>query len=127
MSTRTKPTRVEEDLWLAAEAAAKQSHRSLAQQINRWARLGRQLEKSPTITLRNVQQVLANNGNYDALNEYEQALVRAEWEIKIEERRESLNFADEFSSKGYSWSEIDDQGNLILQTGKHNQKSTGNS
>ncbi|MDO3331346.1 TA system antitoxin ParD family protein [Mycobacteroides abscessus] len=115
MATASRPTRVDEDLWNAAVASAPAQHRSAVQQINRWIRIGRELEASPGVNQRDVQRVLAGDGTYDELSEREQAIVRAEWDQRITQRRDSLDLEAEFTAAGQSWSESDDDGNLIIR------------
>lgn len=99
-------------------ASASAQHRSAVQQINRWIRIGRELETSPGVNQRDIQRVLAGDGTYDDLSEREQAIVRVEWEQQIMQRREALNLEAEFTAASESWSESDDDGNLIVR-GSH--------
>ncbi|MBN7374161.1 TA system antitoxin ParD family protein [Mycobacteroides abscessus] len=115
MTTASRPTRVDEDLWNAAVASALAQHRSAVQQINRWIRIGRELEASPGVSQRDIQRVLVGDGTYDDLSEREQAIVRAEWDQRIAERRDGLDLEAEFAATGQSWSESDDAGNLIIR------------
>lgn len=115
MTGSSRPTRVDEDLWNAAVADAQVQHRSAVQQINRWIRIGRELESSPGVSQRDVQWVLAGDGSYDDLSEREQAIVRAEWGQRITERREALDFEAEFTESGESWSESDDTGDVVIR------------
>lgn len=96
-------------------ASAPAQHRSAVQQINRWIRIGRELEASPGVNQRDIQRVLAGDGTYDELSEREQAIVRAEWDQRITQRRDSLDLEAEFTATGQSWSESDDDGNLIVR------------
>lgn len=110
------PTRLPDDLYDAAKSAAAVSSRSAAQQIAYWARVGRELEASPGVSQRDIGRVLAGDGSYDALSEREQAIVRAEWDERVASRRTSLNFEDAFTATGESWSEVDDDGNLVTRS-----------
>ncbi|NOS03123.1 hypothetical protein [Mycobacteroides abscessus] len=58
---------------------------------------------------------MASAGTYDELPEYEQAIVRAEWDRRIAQRRSELDLESEFAAAGESWSESDDDGNLIIR------------
>lgn len=115
MTTASRPTRVDEDLWNDAVASAPAQHRSAVQQINRWIRIGRELEASPGLNQRDIQCVLAGDGTYDELSEREQAIVRAEWSQRITQRGDDLDLEAEFTAAGQSWSESDDDGNLIIR------------
>lgn len=96
-------------------ASAPAQHRSAVQQINRWIRIGREFESSPGVNQRDIQRVLAGDGTYDDLSEREQAIVRADWDQRIAHRRDALDLEDEFTAAGQSWSESDDNGNLIIR------------
>lgn len=67
------------------------------------------------MNLRDVERVLSGDGSYDALSEREQAVVRAEWDERIADRRAALNLAAEFTAAGDSWSDADDDGNLVTR------------
>lgn len=97
-------------------ASATTQHRSAVQQINRWIRIGRELDSSPGINQRDIARVLAGDGSYDDLSEREQAIVRVEWDSRIADRREALDLEAEFTASGDSWSESDDDGNLIIRS-----------
>ncbi|MDM2539992.1 Uncharacterised protein [Mycobacteroides abscessus subsp. abscessus] len=58
---------------------------------------------------------MASAGTHDELPEYEQAIVRAEWDRRIAQRRSELDLESEFAAAGESWSESDDDGNLIIR------------
>lgn len=109
----TAPTRIDGDVFAAAKAAAAVSSRSAAQQINHWARIGRALESSGTVSPRDIARVLAGGASYDALNRGEQAVVRAEWDERATAVREQLDFAVEFATAGESWVEADADGRLV--------------
>jgi len=87
--------------------------RSAAQQVAHWARIGRELEASRSISHRAIAAVLDGRREYDARTEHEQAVVRAEWAERITERREGLDLAQEFESVGRSYVELNQNGNVI--------------
>lgn len=107
------PTRVDGDLFDAAKSVGAVNSRSAAQQINHWARIGREFEASGRVSQRDVERVLAGDGSYDALSEREQAIVRADWDEQVAARIAALDFEAEFTESGESWSEADEAGRLI--------------
>ena len=111
----SQPTRLPADVYESAQAAAEQTSRTLPAQIAHWARIGRALEMSPTVNHRAVRQVLAGDGSYDDLAEREQALVRGAWAERTTALREGLDFEAEFAAAGESWSEADEDGNLVIR------------
>lgn len=109
------PTRVDGDLYEAAQAVGAAASRSAAQQISHWARIGRELESSARVSARDIQRVLAGEARYDNLSEPEQARVRAEWEEQFAHRIASLDLAAEFTSAGRPWTEADDDGGVVAR------------
>ena len=87
--------------------------RSTAQQISHWARIGREFELAADVSHRDVTRVLACEGHYDDLNSREQAIVRAEWAERTEQRRQSLNLAAVFAAEGRPYIDLDDEGNVV--------------
>ena len=106
----TMPLRVGDDLLASAKLAAGASGRSAAQQIGYWAKLGRELERSGSVSVREIAEVLAGARPYDDLDPKAQASVRAEWDARIEARREALNLAERFAAEGRSWVEAGPDG-----------------
>lgn len=115
MSATSQPTRLPRDVYDAAAATAAVSSRSVAQQIAHWARLGRELELSPDVDLRAVTRVLQGATSYDDLGTVEQAAVREQWAERAAARAQALDLASEFRAAGRSYSEVDDEGNLVLR------------
>lgn len=111
----TIPTRIEQDLFETARAAGQVHSRSAAQQLDHWARIGRELEASPTVTHDEVSRVLAGEASYDDLPAGGQAVVRAGWDRGIAERTAALNFEEQFVSAGEPWIEADADGNVVVR------------
>lgn len=114
MTRTSQPTRLPADVYESAVTAALVSSRSVAQQIAHWARIGRELEMSPDVNRRAITQVLAGASPYDALDEYEQAIVRKEWADRMTELHDELDYEAGFAAAGESYSEVDDDGALIV-------------
>lgn len=87
--------------------------RSIAQQIAHWARIGRELETSQSVSQRAIARVLECEAPYDGLNAEEQAVVRAAWVEHMAERREALDLAAEFIAQERSFVELDENGNIV--------------
>lgn len=87
----------------------------MPQQIAHWARIGRELELSPGVNHREIARVLAGAGSYDELSEQEQAVVREEWVERIGARRGELDYAARFVAAGESYSELDENGDLVIR------------
>lgn len=109
------PMRLDAELTDAARATAGSMSRSLAQQIAHWARIGRELERSPGVTAPAVQAVLEGRGGYDQLNVQEQAIVRANWAEKIEETRKGLRLDRVLAAQGREVVELDAKGDVTVR------------
>ena len=90
----THPTRIDHDVYEAARA----EDGSASERINRWARIGRELEATGSGAV--VARVLAGNGSYDALAGREQAMVRAAWNERIAGAIASLDLEQELTAAG---------------------------
>ena len=112
----TPPTRLPADVYESALACAAADSRTVPQQIAHWARIGRELEMSPQVNHRAVTRVLAGESSYDLLGEREQAVVRGAWSERITALREALDYEAEFTRAGDSFSEADDDGNVIVRS-----------
>lgn len=114
MTRASQPIRLPGDVYDMAVSATRIASRTVPQQIAHWARIGRELEMSPDVNHRDIARVLAGFATYDSLDEKEQAIVRDAWSTRIDELNSSLNLAKEFADEGESYSELDDDGNLII-------------
>ncbi|MCW2855723.1 MAG: hypothetical protein JWR52_1338 [Marmoricola sp.] len=110
------PTRIDADLFEAAQSAGAVMSRSATQQINYWARIGREFESARGVNQRDIAAVLAGRRRYDGLGALEQAVVRAEWDERITEAREGLNLAAEFEAAGETWVEADAAGRTVTRS-----------
>lgn len=118
MTRSSQPTRLPADVYEAAVAAAHVTSRTVPQQIAHWARIGRELEMSPRVNHRAIVRVLAGAGSYDALDEHEQSIVREEWAGRVAVLRGALNYEAEFASAGESYSEADENGDVVVHTAR---------
>jgi ParD-like antitoxin of type II bacterial toxin-antitoxin system len=111
----TIPTRIDQALFDAAKAAGELQSRSAAQQLDHWARIGRELESSPSVTYDSIARVLAGQEPYDALSDREQAIVRVAWDERITERISGLDFENRLQAGERPWAEADADGNLVVR------------
>jgi hypothetical protein len=105
---------VDGELFQAAQTSARTQSRSAAQQIDHWARIGRELEASPRVTQQAVRLVLSGQGSYDALSEESQAIVRANWEERIRANLAGLDLAEELRAAGAPWTEAAPDGTAVV-------------
>jgi hypothetical protein len=109
----TSPARIDDDLYASAKLAGEVQSRSASQQVVHWARIGREIEASASIAQKDIAQVLAGSLSYDTLSAKDQAIIRAEWSARMDDRREALNLAEQFAADGRSWVELDDSGAVV--------------
>ncbi len=121
----TMPTRFDAAMFEAAKTAGERSHRSAAQQLAHWARLGQELEAASGVSQRDVNRVLAGQLSYDALGDPEQAVVRTAWREGIDEDVATLDLRATFAREGRtSWSEADPDGNVVQRTAEATPRRT---
>lgn len=115
MPAANSPMRIDADLAASARSTAKTMSRSLSQQIAHWARIGRELERSPGVTVTAVLGVLDGNAGYDDLNVQEQAVVRAEWAERIDKTRSELRLDRLLAEQGREVVELDADGAVVVR------------
>lgn len=109
----TSPARIDDELYASAKLAGSVQSRSASQQVAHWARIGREIEASSSISHKEIASVLAGGRSYDNLDPKEQAVVRAEWSARMEEARAALDLAADFARAHRTWVELDDQGRVV--------------
>ena len=114
----TSPARIDDDLFASAKLAGEVQSRSAAQQVAHWARIGREIEASASISHRDIAAVLSGSRPYDGLSAEEQAVVRAEWAERMDARRQGLDLCAEFTAQGRRWVELDDAGKVVERGAK---------
>ncbi|WP_341917094.1 TA system antitoxin ParD family protein [Hydrocarboniphaga effusa] len=115
MPAPNSPMRLDQELAASAKSTAKSMSRSLSQQIAHWARIGRELERSPGVTVSAVQAVLEGRGGYDDLSTQEQAIVRANWAERIDAARAGLRLDRVLAEQGREIVELDAEGGVVVR------------
>jgi hypothetical protein len=116
MPTAPPPIRLDRELDAAARDAARIMSRNVAEQVSHWARIGRELERSPEIAVSTVRDVLAGRASYGRLRPPEQALVRADWDEQLSDKLARLDLSQAFAAAAHRYAELDDQGELSVIT-----------
>ncbi len=106
-------TRVAGDVVASASAVAPSEHRSVAEQINHWARIGMQIERSGTVTTRKVLAVAAGEAQFSTLDPDERETAHALIDAQISEQVASARFGPAARAAGHTTVSLDDDGNLI--------------
>lgn len=117
MPTASSPLRLDAELVASAGLAAPAMSRSTAQQIAHWARIGRELERSPTVSLQAVADVLAGGADYDGLPAEDQSVVRAFWTERMRALRDALRLDLAFTASHYRYAELDARGKVVERGG----------
>ncbi|WP_434614584.1 TA system antitoxin ParD family protein [Arthrobacter sp. A5] len=112
---KTMPTRIDGELFGAAKVAGEIQSRSAAQQLDHWARNGRELEASPIITHGAINKVLTAQSSYDSLPDAAQAMVRVAWDEQISAKIAGLSLKDRLQEAGRPWAEADKQGHAVVR------------
>lgn len=106
-------TRVAGDVVATASAVAPGEHRTIAEQINHWARIGMQVERSGSVTTRKVLAVAAGAAQFSTLSAEERETAHALVDAQIAERASSQRFGPAARAAGHATVSLDDDGNLI--------------
>lgn len=113
---KSTQVRIDEVLYDAATGVAPVMSRSTSQQIVPGARIGRELEASPGVSIDEVVQVLRGEREYDSVDTQEQAVVRAYWAETMSGLRESLRLDRRFAAEGRPYAELDAKGRVVIHT-----------
>ena len=111
MKTST-PIRIDAELYAAAAGVASLMSRSTAQQVVHWARIGRELEAGPDVSIDDVANVLRGAKDYDALDAEQQAIVRACWSERMAALAGALRLDRKLEAEGRPYVELDDDGKV---------------
>ncbi len=114
MPAAAAPIRLDRELDASAREVARLMSRSVAEQVSHWARLGRELERSPAVSVVQVKAVLAGAASYDQLPAAAQAVVRAEWQEHLDAALGELDFSATFAAEGHHYAELDEHGQLRI-------------
>lgn len=115
MATTRSPLRLDADLLLAATAIAETQSRSAAQQISHWARIGRELERTPGVSVEELAAVLRGAADYDALPARAQAIVRGAWAERMRALRDGLRLDRDLRDAGHAYAELDERERVAVR------------
>jgi hypothetical protein len=96
-----------------ASAVAPAEHRTIAEQINHWARIGMQVERSGSVTTRKVLAVAAGQAQFSTLDPGEREAAHALVDAEIAEREAGQRFGPAARAAGHTTVSLDDDGNLV--------------
>lgn len=107
------PTRVTADVAAAAASVAPTENRTVTEQINYWARIGMQVERSTSVAHRRMLAVVAGDAQFSTLTPEERTVAHATIDARIAERAAKERFGPAARKAGRVTVSIDEEGNLI--------------
>jgi hypothetical protein len=107
------PTRVAADIAATAASVAPSESRTVTEQINYWARIGMQVDRSGSVATRRVLAVAAGDAQFSTLTPQERTAAHAVIDARISERAANQRFGPDARIAGHATVSIDDDGNLI--------------
>ena len=114
MANSSTPIRLDAELLAAAKLVGRRRSRSAAQQIAHWARVGREIEASRSISAHAISAVLAGRQSYDGLEPEDQAVVRAEWTNRLDAAAGGVDLAAAFKAAArHTWIDIAPDGTIL--------------
>jgi hypothetical protein len=111
----THPTRVAADLAESAARVGRLESRSAAQQIDHWARLGRNISMHQSAARRRIEGALAGDVPLADLSPDEHVVLAAELDVAIAEAAQSASFGAALAGEGVSTVALDAAGRLVRQ------------
>ena len=109
----THPTRVAADIAESAARVGRLESRSAAQQIDHWARLGRNISMHQTAARRRVEAALAGELPLAELTVEERLVVHAELDVAVAEAAQTTSFGEVLAGEGITTVALDDDGTLV--------------
>jgi hypothetical protein len=109
----TKSVRIDEDVFDAAAAEASRSHRSIAEQVNYWAAVGRRVTSATGVDQRRIDLVVSGRAPFSGLTAEERLIAHARIDTAVEQRSASVSFGELARLDGVTTVTLDDGGNLV--------------
>lgn len=114
MANSSTPIRIDAELLETAKLAGSRQSRSAAQQIAHWARVGREVEASRSISAHAIAAVLDGRQPYDTLEAEEEAVVRAQWTNRLDAVADGIDLESEFTARGRrTWIDVAPDGAIV--------------
>ncbi len=107
------PTRVTADIAATAASVAQSENRTVTEQINYWARIGMQVERSTSVDGRRVRAVIAGDAQFSTLTPAERTVAHATIDAEMAARVAEQRFGPAARKAGQVTVAIDDDGILI--------------
>jgi hypothetical protein len=112
-ATADRVTRVASDLFDSAAAEGARQSRSAKQQLDYWARVGREVTFHQSAARSRIESVLAGDQPMSGLASDERLVLNAEIDAEIDLRMATTDFGAALDARGVSTVSLDDQGRLV--------------
>lgn len=107
------PTRIADDVFEAARAEAAREGRSITEQVNHWARIGREISIHDSVGRRRIDAALNGALPVDDLSRTEARVLNSEVQATIEESLRNTDLGAELASEGIATVALDQEGRLV--------------
>jgi hypothetical protein len=107
------PMRVTADVAATAIQVAPAENRTATEQVNYWARIGMQVERSTSFDHRRLRAVVAGDAPFSSLGAEERTIAHATVDARIAERVAEQRFGSAARKAGQVTVSIDDDGTLV--------------
>jgi hypothetical protein len=101
------------DVAACAAAVAPSENRTITEQINYWARIGMQVERSGTLANRRLLAVAAGETQFSSLNAEQRVAAHALVDADISQRAATERFGPAARAAGQTTVSLDDDGHLV--------------
>jgi hypothetical protein len=109
----TKTTRLPADLLDAAEAEGLEEHRSVAKQVEHWARFGMLFDRQTSAGRRRIQRAVASDLPLAELPDDERLVANAQIDASISTAANGVSFADRLAARGMTTVVLDADGRMV--------------
>jgi hypothetical protein len=109
----TKTTRLPADLLDAAEAEGLEEHRSVAKQVEHWARFGMLFDRQTSAGRRRIQRAVAGDLPLAELHDDERLVANAQIDASISTAANGVSFADRLAARGMTTVVLDADGRMV--------------
>lgn len=112
-ATADRVTRVASDLFDSAAAEGARESRSAKQQLDYWARVGREVTFHQSAARRRIESVLTGEAPMSGLTDDERLVLNAEIDADIDVRMAAADFGSTLDARGISTVSLDGEGRLV--------------
>ncbi len=112
-NTADRVTRVAADLMDSAAAEGARQSRSAKQQLDHWARVGREVSSQQTAARRRVEAALTGDLELHKLSVEEGAVFNAEIAAAIQENLAESNYGKVLAERGITTVALDENGDIV--------------